>query len=315
VATTAAIGGIMYPEMTKKNYPGDYTAAVQAIGGTLGIVIPPSIVVVIYGNITGTSVSRLLMAGVIPGLIAGIALSIYAYIHAIKNGMPIDQAFSITVFFRSLGSALWALIMPFIILGGIYLGVFTPTEAAAVAVFYGLIVCFFVYREITGKTTWEIIKATAVSTSALMFLVVSAQVFGYLIAFYRIPVYVTELFIGIAHSGHIFLLLVIMLLLICGMFLDVSATNLILSPILAPIAVVFKIDPIHFGMLFVFLLALGQATPPFGTTMFVACSLSKQPVSKVAKQLIPFVCVEILCAFVFAFVPALSTFLPNIMNN
>ncbi len=310
VATTAAIGGLMYPEMKKRNYPEAYAAAVQAIGGTLGIVIPPSIVFVIYGNITGVSVAKLLMAGVIPGMICGMALCIYAYFKARKENFPKEEKFSFKRFLSSFRDAVWALLMPFIILGGIYVGIFTPTESAVIAVFYGIFVCLCIYREMTGGGIWEIARDTAVSTANLMFLVVTAQLFGYLITYYRIPIYVTEVFMSVASNRYVFMALIVVLLILCGMFLEVGATNLILGPILAPIAAQFGIDPVHFGMVFVFLLAMGQATPPFGTTMFVACGLSNQPVSKVAKELIPFVAVEIVCALIFAYVPALSTWLP-----
>lgn len=314
VATTAAIGGLMYPEMVKRGYPKDYSAAVQAIGGTLGIVIPPSTVFVIYGNITGVSVAKLLMAGVLPGIICGVLLCIYAYYKAKKCNFPKEAGFSFKRFLVSFKDAIWALIMPIVILGGIYAGIFTPTKSAVVAVFYGFLVCMAIYREISGKDVWEIIKSTAVNTANLMFLVVTAQMFGYLITYYKIPVAVTNAFMTVASNKYTFLLLIIILLLICGMFLEVGATNLILGPILAPIAAAFGIDPVHFGMLFVFLLALGQATPPFGTTMFVACGFSNQPVSKVAKNLVPFIAVEVACAFIFAYVPVLSTFLPNLVS-
>lgn len=314
VATTAAIGGLMYPEMVKRGYPKDYSAAVQAIGGTLGIVIPPSTVFVIYGNITGVSVAKLLMAGVLPGIICGVLLCIYAYYKAKKCNFPKEAGFSFKRFLVSFKDAIWALIMPIVILGGIYAGIFTPTESAVVAVFYGFLVCMAIYREISGKDVWEIIKSTAVNTANLMFLVVTAQMFGYLITYYKIPVAVTNAFMTVASNKYTFLLLIIILLLICGMFLEVGATNLILGPILAPIAAAFGIAPVHFGMLFVFLLALGQATPPFGTTMFVACGFSNQPVSKVAKNLVPFIAVEVACAFIFAYVPVLSTFLPNLVS-
>jgi C4-dicarboxylate transporter DctM subunit len=315
VATTAAIGGLMYPEMVKREYPKDYSAAVQAIGGTLGIVIPPSIVFVIYGNITGTSVAKLLMSGVIPGVFCGIMLCVYAYFKAKKEKWPKAAGFSFKRFLISFRDAIWALLMPLIILGGIYAGVFTPTESAVVAVFYGFLVCMAVYRESTLKSVWEIIKATAANTANLLFLVVTAQMFGYLIAYYQIPVAVTEAFMTVASSKYVFLLLIIILLIICGMFLEVGATNLILGPILAPIAVAFGIDPVHFGCVFVFLLAMGQATPPFGTCMFVACGLSGEPVGRVAKQLLPFVLVEVACAFVFAYVPWMSTFLPSLVTR
>ena len=315
VATTAAIGGLMYPEMVKRKYPADYSAAVQAIGGTLGIVIPPSIVFVIYGNVTGTSVAKLLMAGIVPGVFCGIMLCVYAFLKAKRNNYPKEANFSFKRFLLTFKDAVWALLMPLVILGGIYAGIFTPTESAVIAVFYGVLVCIVVYREINGKTIWEIVKGTAATTANLMFLVVAAQMFGYLIAHYEIPSAVTKAFMSAANTQALFLSLVIVLLLVCGMFLEVGATNLILGPILAPIAAAFGIDLVHFGLVFVFLLALGQATPPFGTTMFVACGLSDQPVSKVAKQLIPFVIVEIICAIIFAFVPILSTFLPNLVTG
>ncbi len=313
VATTAAIGGIMYPEMVKRGYPKDYSAAVQAIGGTLGIVIPPSTVFVIYGNITNTSVAKLLMAGILPGLICGIALCVWAYIKARKENFPRESGFSFVRFLVSFKSAVWALLMPIVILGGIYAGIFTPTESAVVAVFYGFLVCLCIYRELTGKEYWTILCDSSVTTANIMFLVVTAQIFGYLLTYYRVPVYVTQAFMAVASSPEVFMLLIVVLLLICGMFLEVGATNLILGPILAPIALKFGIDPVHFGLVFVFLLALGQATPPFGTTLFVACGVSNQPVAAVSRQVLPFVVVEIICALLFAFVPSLSTGLANLM--
>lgn len=314
VATTAAIGGLMYPEMIKRGYPEDYSAAVQAIGGTLGIVIPPSTVFVIYGNITGVSVAKLLMAGIIPGIICGFFLCIYAYYKAKINKYPKEDKFSFKNFIVSFKNAIWALIMPIIILGGIYGGYFTPTESAVIAVFYGVIVCLAIYREMNTLDIWQICKDTSVTTANLMLLVVSAQAFGYLITYYRVPILITDMFLSIASNKHVFMILIVLLLTICGMFLEVGATNLILGPILAPIAVKFGIDPVHFGLVFVFLLAMGQATPPFGTTMFVACGISDQPVSKVAKNLIPFVVVELICAILFVFIPKLSLLLPSMIK-
>ena len=314
VATTAAIGGIMYPEMVKRGYPKDYSAALQAIGGTLGIVIPPSTVFVIYGNVTGTSVADLLMAGIVPGVICGIALCIWAYIKAKKDNFPKESGFSFINFLYAFRSAVWALLMPIVILGGIYSGIFTPTESAVVAVFYGLLVCMAIYRELSGKDTWEIIKMSSVTTANIMFLVVTAQMFGYLLTYYRIPVYVTEAFMSVAANGAVFMMLIVLLLTLCGMFIEVGATNLILGPILAPIAIQFGIDPVHFGLVCVFLLAMGQATPPFGTTLFVACGLSGESVAKVSKMVLPFVLVELACAVLFAYVPVLSTGISDLMK-
>lgn len=314
VATTAAIGGLMYPEMVERKYPEAYAAAVQAIGGTLGIVIPPSIVLVIYGNITETDVGQLLMAGILPGIVCCIALCVYAYFKAKKYNFPKSDKFSFKRFLVSFKDAIWALIMPIIILGGIYGGFFTPTESAVIAVVYGMVVCLAVYREISGKTLWDIIEATATGTANLMILVVTAQMFGWLISYYQIPQAVSAFMLSFVSNKYMFWAIIILLLTICGMFLEVGATNLILGPILAPIAGAFGIDPVHFGLVFVFLLAMGQATPPFGTCMFVSCGISQQPVSKVSKELVPFVAVEIACAVIFALVPAISTFLPSIIS-
>lgn len=314
VATTAAIGGIMYPEMVKRGYPKDYSAAVQAIGGTLGIVIPPSTVFVIYGNVTNTSVAELLMAGIVPGVICGIALCVWAYIKAKRENFPRESGFSFVRFLKSFKSAIWALLMPFVILGGIYSGIFTPTESAVIAVFYGFVVCLGIYRELSGKATWKIIQDSSVTTANIMFLVVTAQMFGYLLTYYRIPVYVTQAFMSVASNQFVFMALIIVLLTICGMFIEVGATNLILGPILAPIAIHFGVDPVHFGLVFVFLLAMGQATPPFGTTLFVSCGISKESVARVSRAVLPFVVVEILCAILFAYVPILSTGITYLMK-
>ena len=315
VATTAAIGGLMYPEMSKRGYPEDYSAAVQAIGGTLGIVIPPSIVLVIYGNITGTPVGDLLMAGVIPGVICCIFLCIYAYYKAKKYKFPKAEKFSFKRFLHSFKGAIWALVMPVIILGGIYAGIFTPTESAVIAVVYGTLVCLFIYREVTFKSIWEIIQSTAVGTANLMILVVTAQMFGWLITYYKIPQFVTRFMLSYVSAKYMFWGIIILLLIVCGMFLEVGATNLILAPLLAPIAAAFGIDPVHFGLVFVFLLAMGQATPPFGTCLFVSCGISKRSVGAVSRQIVPFILVEIMCGVLFAMVPVLSTLLPNLISG
>lgn len=314
VATTAAIGGLMHKEMVKRNYPPDYSAAVQAIGGTLGIVIPPSIVFVIYGNVTGVSIAKLLMSGIIPGIIACVALCAYAYYKARKENFPKGEAFSWRRLGTALKSAIWALLMPVIILGGIYASVFTPTESAVVSVFYGTLVCFLVYREITWKDFWDILKATAKSTANLMLLVATAQVFAYLVTYYNIPSAIAGWFMSFVNSRIMFLLIVNILLLIAGMFLDNGSIILILGPILAPMAVAFGVDPVHFGLIVVFILAIGQCTPPFGTCMFVACGIANRPVSGVAKYLMPFVAVEIVCGLLYTYVPQLSLWLPNLLR-
>jgi C4-dicarboxylate transporter DctM subunit len=314
VATTAAIGGLMYPEMVKRKYPEDYSAALQAIGGTLGIVIPPSIVFVIYGNVTGVSIAGLLMAGILPGIICGVMLCVYAFIRAKISHFPKGERFSLSRLWQATKSAFFALLMPVIIMGGIYSGIFTPTESSVISVFYGAIICLFVYREITLKELWGIIKNTAKVIANLMMLVVTAQVFGWFVTYYNIPVYVTNWFMFIASNRITFLLIVNFLLIIAGMFLDNGSIILIIGPILAPIAVRFGVDPVHFGLIVVFILAMGQATPPFGTTMFVACGISGRPVSALVRELFPLIMVEVFCGLLFSFVPQISLFLPSLLK-
>ena len=315
MATTASIGGVMYPEMIKRGYPKAYSAAVQAIGGTLGVVIPPSIVFVIYGTVTGVSISKLLMAGIIPGIFCGLMLALYCYVVARRRNFPRGSEFKPMNVWTAFKRAFWALMMPVIILGGIYPSVFTPTEAAVVSVFYGVIICMFVYREVSTKSLWQICQNTAITTANLMGLVASASVFAYLVTMYNIPTRITEFFMGFCNTWVVFMLIINVIMIVAGMFLDNGSIILILGPILAPLAVSYGIDPIQFGLVVVFVLSMGQCTPPFGTCMFIACGISNLPVMNVAKALMGFILVEICCALLFSFVPAFSTFIPQLLTR
>ena len=267
VATTAAIGGLMIPEMEKRGYPKDYSAAVQAIGGTLGIVIPPSIVFVIYGNITGVNVAQLLASGILPGIIVGVALCIYAYFKAKKNNFPKQDRFSMRLFLLSFKDAIWALIMPIIILGGIYAG---DLHSHRICGSGCLLWCpdefcmLDLSRSERTRTVCNILKTTAASVSNLMILVVTAQLFGYILTLLSYPrsMSPTSLWQSLSKANTYSSILINILLLVVGMFMEVGATNLILGPILAPIAAgSWNATRSHFGMLFVYLLALGPANP------------------------------------------------------
>ena len=315
MATTASIGGVMYPEMVKRGYPKDYSAAVQAIGGTLGVVIPPSVVFVIYGTVTGVSISQLLMSGIIPGIFCWLALCVYCYFVAKKRKFPRGSAFSRMNVWSAFKRAFWALMMPVIILGGIYASIFTPTEAAVVSVFYGVIVCCFIYREVNAVSLWKICENTAITTANLMGLVASASVFAYLATMYNIPTRVTEFFMSFCNTWVVFMLIINVLMIFAGMFLDNGSIILILGPILAPLAVSYGIDPVQFGLVVVFILSMGQCTPPFGTCMFVACGIANRPVIGVAKTLISFIAVEIFCGLLFRFVPWFSLAIPQLLSR
>ncbi|MDO5688737.1 MAG: TRAP transporter large permease [Tissierellia bacterium] len=314
VATTAAIGGIMIGEMTERGYDKAYSGAVQAIGGTLGIIIPPSIVFIMYGTATNVSIAALLMSGVIPGVFTGIILCVMCYIIAKKENHPRNEGFSYSKLITTFKSAILALLMPVIILGGIYAGVFTPTESAVIAVVYGILISMFVYRSMNLGELKKVIISSAASTANLMILVISAQVFGWFVTYFNVPATVSSAVLSIASNKYIFLLLVNIVLLVFGMFMEVGAITLIMAPILAPMASLYGIDPVHFGLVFVFLLTIGQATPPFGTTLFVACGLTGESVARVGGKLIPFILAEVGCALLFSYVPIISTWLPSILK-
>lgn len=312
VATTAAIGGIMIPEMARRGYPRDFASAVQAVGGTLGPVIPPSIVFIFYGNATNVSIKSLLMSGIVPGIIACCGLCLVGYIIARKRNYPTEHAFRRDVFFQAGKNAFFALLMPVIILGGIYSGIFTPTEAAGVSVVYGIIVSVFIYKEISLRELGGMFQDTAKSAANLLILVISAQVFGWLVAYYDIPLMVSDIISQVATSKFAFLIIVNLLLFIAGMFMEAVAITVIMAPILHPLALEYGVDPVHFGFVVVFMLCIGIATPPFGPCLFVACGISNEPVTRVARQILPFIVMQVIMALVFTFVPTLSTWLPSL---
>jgi len=203
--------------------------------------------------------------------------------------------------------------MPVLMLGGIYLGIFTPTESATIAVIYGTIVCLFIYRKVGFHDFRRLLKKTALSVSGLLMLCVSAQVVGYILAYYNVPEMIINFFLSFVSNKYGFFAIVTLVLLISGMFLDVAAINLILAPMLAPVAAQYGIDPIHFGLIFVFLLSLGQATPPYGVCIFVAAAISDARVERIAQYTIPFILVELGCIIVFELIPIISTFLPSLL--
>jgi len=314
-ATTAAVGGIMYPEMIKRKYPEDFSAAVQAIGGTLGPVIPPSLMALYYAQSTSTSIPQLLLAGVIPGLLSALALAVTAYtIARIKRIPKVEGRFSFKTFISNLWASIPALLCPIIILGGIYSGVFTATESAAVAVVYAFLVSIFVTREMKIKEVIPVLRGTAASTANMTILVMSAMTFGYLVEYFNIPTTVGNYIKGISDSPIVFLIIVVLILFVAGMFMQGAAVIMILAPILHPVAVSFGINPIHFGLVCVFTMCLGTATPPFGTCIFTSCAVTGRPFFGVSREIVPFILVQLGMAFVFAFIPVLSTLLPSLMN-
>ena len=313
-ATTAAIGGMMVPEMVKRKYDRDFSAAINAAGGTIGVIIPPSIPFVTYGVLTGCSISTLFMAGFVPGILMGLALMVVVVIISMKKGYKDTTKFSGREILKFFWDALLAMLMPVIVLGGIYTGLFTPTEAAVVAVMYGVVVGMFVYRNITPKSLMKILKDAAGSTAQVMILICAASLFGYVLTAHRIPDAIATFILGLSSNKWVILLLINLLLLLVGTFLDTTAAIIILVPILYPIITTIGVDPIHFGMILCVNLAVGFVTPPFGTCLFVACGVADTSLGAITKKILPFIAaLLVVVAMVTVFEP-ISLFLPKLFG-
>ena len=314
VATTASIGTILYPELVKEGYKKGYAAALSVVGGTLGIVIPPSIVFVVYGTTTNTSVTKLLMSGIVPGVLAGIAMCIYAYFYAVRQKFPKGERFNLKVFFGATKSAIWAILMPVIVLGGIYAGVFTATESAAVAAIYGLVVSCFIYRELKFKKLMKIAIDSVKQTANVMMIIMAAALFSYVLTRNNIPTILSNAITSVISTRVQFLLALNVLLLFLGMIMDAGPIILIIAPIVYPIAMGFGIDPIQLGCIIVFNLSVGQATPPFGLCLFAAQPVTRQSIMTLSKNAFPFVVILYSMVILTSFIPSLSLLIPSLMG-
>ena len=313
VATTFAIGAILIPALIKHGYPTAYAAALQATSAELGVIIPPSIPMILYGVSAEVSIGELFIAGFGPGLLIGGALMLFVYLYCKYKGWGKNDGDGRLSFGKATWQAGWALLMPVIILGGIYGGIFTPTEASAVAVFYALIVGMVVYREINLSNLFAILRKSVLSSAVIMFIIANAGLFAFLITRAGVPDAIGRWLQEVLQSPAMFLLGVNAALFIIGMFIETSAAIIVLAPILAPVAVHFGIDPVHFGMVMVVNLALGMITPPFGVNLFAACTVAKISLDRIVTHLIPFVLVILACLMVVTYVPALSLTLRDLV--
>ena len=313
-ATTAAIGGFMIPALIKKGYKPDMASALQASSGSLGVIIPPSIPLVLFGFISGVSIAELFLAGIIPGILLGLVIMLVSYLMVRRSGA--DATIEERVPWKETGkrflSALPALLMPIIILGGIFSGKYTPTEAAVVAVVYGLLVGIFVYRELDFYGVVSALKESVIATAVVLMLLAFASTFSWLMASELIPQMIASSIMSVASSQWVFLLLVIILLLIIGTFLETTPALILFAPILIPIAQAFDVNLVHFGVIIVINLAIGMVTPPLGITLFVASNISKVPLSGMFKAIIPFIAAMIITLLVFTYIPQIVLFLPSI---
>ena len=306
VATTFAIGAILIPALIKHGYPTSFAAALQATSAELGVIIPPSIPMILYGVSAEVSIGELFIAGFGPGILISLALMLFVWVYCKWKGWGKNDGEGRLSFGRALLQASWALLMPVIILGGIYGGVFTPTEASAVAVFYALIVGMLIYREIKLKDLYAILRKSALSSAVIMFIIANAGLFAFLITRAGVPDAIGHWLQEVLKSPAMFLLGVNTALFIIGMFIETSAAIIVLAPILAPVAQHFGIDPVHFGLIMVVNLALGMITPPFGVNLFAACTVAKISLDRIVTQLLPFVLVILTCLMIITYVPGIS---------
>jgi C4-dicarboxylate transporter DctM subunit len=306
VATTFAIGTILIPALVRQGYKNNWAAALQATSAELGVVIPPSIPMILYGVSAEISVGELFIAGFGPGLLIGGALMLFVFVYCRLKGIGRNDGVGRLPLGRAFGQAAWALLMPVIILGGIYGGIFTPTEASAVAVVYALVVGMVVYREIKPADLLPILKKSAISSSVILFIIANAGLFAFMITRAGVPDAIGQYLTSVLQSPFWFLLGVNAALFVIGMFIETSASIIVLAPILAPVAMHFGIDPVHFGVIMVVNLALGMITPPFGVNLFAACTVARISLDRIIPQLLPFVLVVVGCLAVITYFPIIS---------
>jgi len=313
-ATCAAVGSALIPEMNKKGYNQEFTAGVITAAGTTGIVIPPSVSMVLYAVAAGISVGDALASGIIPGILMGLSIIIVIYYFSVKRDYPAEKRATLKDIFKTFLSSFWGLLTPVIIIGGIYGGIFTATEAAAASVVYALFASCVIYRELKLRDLPKIILSAVKGTAIVMFIMNAAGLFSWMVTVNRIPQIVTQFFLSITDSPYVILLLINLLLLFVGTFLNASAAVIILAPILVPVVVSMGIDPVHFGALFIVNLAIGTITPPVGVDLFVVQSITDLPFSTVVKNIIPFMLALFAVLIIVTYIPQVSLFIPKLFN-
>lgn len=306
-ATVAALGLIMIPALVKAGYPAAFSCALMAAGGAIGVVIPPSITFVVYGSIADASITNLFIAGMLPGLCMGGALIVASLVLGRKYDLKVMPKASGAERWKAFKDAFWGLLMPVIILGGIYGGIFTPTEAAAVSVFYGLIVGIFVYKEIDFKKTIDILIDSCSTTATVMFITMGATLFAYVLTRARLDLAIKDFMLSVTGGNWIvFFIIVNIVLLIAGCFLDSTSALYIFTPLFAPVALEMGIDPIHLGVVMIVNLAIGLFTPPVGVNLYVACGIGNIKIEEISKGIIPCLIAEMVVLLLVTYIPGIS---------
>ncbi|MFP8967407.1 C4-dicarboxylate TRAP transporter large permease protein DctM [Pokkaliibacter sp. CJK22405] len=313
-ATVAAVGSIAIAGMVRSGYPQEFGAGIVCNAGTLGILIPPSIVMVVYAAATETSVGKLFMAGVVPGLLLGLVLMVAIYIVAVKKNLPAMPRVSMREWLTTARKAFWGLLLMVIILGGIYSGMFTPTEAAAVAAVYSGFIALFVYKDMGFKECPKVLLEAGKLTIMLMFIIANAMLFAHVLTTEQIPQTIAAWVSGLGLSPWMFLLIVNIVLLIAGNFMEPSAIILILAPILFPIAIQLGIDPIHLGVIMVVNMEIGLITPPVGLNLFVTSAVTGMSLGATIRAALPWLMLLLGFLMIVTYVPAVSLALPNFLG-
>ncbi|WNS76560.1 TRAP transporter large permease [Bacillus sp. DTU_2020_1000418_1_SI_GHA_SEK_038] len=313
-ATVVAIGKIMYPEMIRGKYNKGFAAALLASSGAVSLIIPPSITLIIFGSVTGVSVGSLFIAGIGAGIIFGLSSIVYIYIYARKNNIPRDKKASAGELWDATKKAAWALMIPVIILGGIYGGIFTPTEAAGVSAVYALLISLFVYKEMDMKSLYRVCVDSAVLSAQVLVLVAAAQVLGWMLTRGQVPQAIATWITTNVETSFMFLMVLNVVLLILGMFMEGVAAIIIVAPLIFPTAVSMGIDPVHLGVIIITNLAIGMYTPPFGLNLFVTQGITNLKIPEMMPGILRFLAFNIIGLLIITYIPEASLFLLNIME-
>ncbi|HSH69955.1 MAG TPA: TRAP transporter large permease [Deferrisomatales bacterium] len=311
-ATVIAIGSIMYPALVKAGYEKRFSVGLLTTAGSLGIIIPPSIPMILYCLVMNTSVAEMFMAGIAPGLMIGLALVVYTLVQARRRGWRMGERPRLARVATSAREGFWSILLPVIVLGGIYTGAFTPTEAAAVSVAYALFVEMVIHRELTLREVPAVCSQAAILSSCLLFLLAGAMTFNWLLTAEQVPGRIAEFILTHIHSSWTFLLMVNLLLLVLGCFMDTVSAILVLAPLFAETLSGYSIDPVHFGIIMVLNMEFGMLTPPFGLNLFVAMGMTGENMGTVSRGVLPFLVILLICLALVTYVPAISLFLPQL---
>lgn len=302
-ATTAAVGATLIPELEKRGYHVDKSAALIAAAGTIGVVIPPSVPMVLYAVIAEQSVNTLFRNGFIPGITMGAILIVIALVEARKLNYPKGTPLSVRNVLKTFLHAIWGILMPLIILGGIFSGYFTPSEAADVAVIYSILIGFFVYRDLTPKGLMEIMKNSAKTSSVIMLIIGFSGPFGWVLANWKIPEMISKAVLSVSSNTYIILFLIGLIILVAGVFMETSSAIILLTPVFLPLVKAMGVNLVHFGVVFAVGLAIGMITPPVAINLFVASGITGLPMTKISKAIIPYLIGLIVVFFVILYAP------------